>query len=239
MNSPTINNNNFIFITLSKIIKRNYTQRVVGLEDITLDEGRGKFGKNKLVRVTFSKKEDTLLVQTWFNVSKDSIIGVDQKASSFWLRLKENYNNYCDTLEVREISQLKSRWHKLNTAIGKFVGCYCQASEKSQSGSSENDILLNANTIFSQDVGEEFRLEQVWRLLKDEPKWTIQSIDNLLGASKRAKFSACGKYSSSTNLETPSNCNKESIQQLARPMRQKGAKRKEKGKVVQTSYIID
>jgi len=96
-----------------------------------------------LVQVPFSKKEDTLLVQTWLNVSK----GIDKKASSFRLIVKENYNNYGDTFEVREISQLKSRWHKLNTTVGKFVGCYSQASEKHQSGSLENDILLNANTI--------------------------------------------------------------------------------------------
>jgi len=177
------------------------------------------------VRVSFSKKQDTLLVQTWLNVSKDPIIGIDQKASSFWLKVKENYNNYRDTLEPREISQLKSQWHKLNRAIGKFVGCYSQASEKHQSGSSENDILLNANTIFSQDVGEDFKLEHVWRLLKDEPKWTMQCKDNLLDASKRAKISACGEHSSTIDLETPSSCNKESIQQLVRPMGHKTAKR--------------
>jgi len=101
------------------------------------------------------------LFKTWLNVSKDPIGGIYQKANSFCLRVKENYNNYRDTFEVREISQLKSRWHKLNTIIGKFVGCYSQASKKRQSGSSENEILLNANTIFSQDVGEELKLEHV------------------------------------------------------------------------------
>jgi len=99
--------------------------------------------------------------------------------------------------------------------------------------------LLNANTIYSQDVGDDFRLKHVWRLLKDEPKWTIQCNDNLLGASKRAKKFACGEYSSSTNLEMPSSCNEESIQQLLRPTGQKAAKRKGKGKAVQTSHIVD
>jgi len=70
-------------------------------------------------------------------------------------------------------------------------------------------------------------------LLKDEPKWTMQSNDNLLGASKRAKKFAYGEYSSSIDLKTPSSCNKESIQQLVRLMRKKATKRKEKGKAVE------
>jgi len=69
------------FVESSTEIPQYSTQ--VSLEDITLDEGRQKLGKKKLVRVSFSKKEDALLVQTWLNVSKDAIVGVDKKASSF------------------------------------------------------------------------------------------------------------------------------------------------------------
>jgi hypothetical protein len=41
---------------------------------------------------------------------------------------------------------LKSRWHKINSAVQKFVGCYKQAVTTQKSGSSESDVILAANT---------------------------------------------------------------------------------------------
>ncbi|CAK8543381.1 unnamed protein product [Lathyrus sativus] len=34
----------------------------------------------------FQQKEDEILIQSWLNVSKDSIVGVDKKGDSFWKR---------------------------------------------------------------------------------------------------------------------------------------------------------
>jgi hypothetical protein len=44
---------------------------------IKLDEGQASTKKKS--RAGFSTEEDILLVQTWLNVSKDSIVGTDQK----------------------------------------------------------------------------------------------------------------------------------------------------------------
>ncbi|CAJ2643852.1 unnamed protein product [Trifolium pratense] len=38
----------------------------------------------KKSREQFARDEDILLIQSWLNVSKDPIVGVDQKAESFW-----------------------------------------------------------------------------------------------------------------------------------------------------------
>jgi hypothetical protein len=48
----------------------------------------------KTTRELFTREEDIPLIQLWLNIPKDSIVGVDQKADSFWLRITLNYNEY-------------------------------------------------------------------------------------------------------------------------------------------------
>jgi hypothetical protein len=48
----------------------------------------------KTTRELFTREEDIPLIQLWLNIPKDSIVGVDQKADSFWLRITSNYNEY-------------------------------------------------------------------------------------------------------------------------------------------------
>ncbi|CAI8609677.1 unnamed protein product [Vicia faba] len=55
-------------------------------------EKRVEVKKNS--REQFTRDEDILLIQSWLNVSKDPIVGVDQKAESFWVRVAANYNQY-------------------------------------------------------------------------------------------------------------------------------------------------
>ncbi len=105
----------------------------VGLENITLnEEEEGTTKKNK--RIRFEQPEDELLIQTWLNISKDPIVGVDQKADSFWTRIRDNYNNYRGRLIEREAGALKSRWHKMNASVQKFCGCYKIAVKQNTSG---------------------------------------------------------------------------------------------------------
>jgi len=108
---------------ISFLLIKNYN--IVNVSILWVNSPKKCIGSSPIL-----KKKDTLLFQTWLNVSKDPIVGIDRKVGSFWLRVKENYNNYSDTFEVREISQLKSRWHKLNTTVEKFVWCYRQTFEK-------------------------------------------------------------------------------------------------------------
>ncbi|XP_058725906.1 uncharacterized protein LOC131597213 [Vicia villosa] len=48
----------------------------------------------KKSREQFTRDEDILLIRSRLNVSKDPIVGVDQKAESFWVRVAANYNQY-------------------------------------------------------------------------------------------------------------------------------------------------
>ncbi|XP_058787444.1 glutathione S-transferase T2-like [Vicia villosa] len=155
------------------------------------------------------------------------IVGVDQKVDSFWLRITDNYNQYRGQSREKLQGQLKSRWHRINGLVQKFVGCYKQAVREKKSGASEKDILVNAHAFFEQDEGAPFNLEYAWRLLKDEPKWMGASIEN---SSKRTKNFVSGAYTTSPNSETPSSYEFNSSSPMERPMGQKAAKRKGKAK---------
>ncbi|CAI8596446.1 unnamed protein product [Vicia faba] len=162
-----------------------------------------------------------------FQLKSDSIVGVDQKAESFWLRITINYNEYRGQSREKLHGQLKSRWHRINGLVQKFVGCYKQAVNGKKNGTSEKDILVAAYAFFAQDEGTPFNLEYAWRLLKDEPKWMGASTEN---SSKRTKNSASGAHSSSSNLATPSSYEFNSSSPMEHPMGQQVAKRKSKAK---------
>lgn len=63
---------------------------------------------------------------------------------------------------------LKSWWHKINSFVQKFVGCYKQVVVIRKSGSSKSNIFSVAYNIYFQDEGGKFKFENAWRLLKDE-----------------------------------------------------------------------
>nr|KYP59612.1 hypothetical protein KK1_015048 [Cajanus cajan] len=104
-------------------------------------------------------EEDNLLIQSWFNISKDPILVVDRIENSLWIRIKENYNNNHNQFLKRKPCQLKN-WFQINKVVQLFVGCYKQACDKKKkSGNSEKDIMANAYKIYSQDVGDKFNFE--------------------------------------------------------------------------------
>ncbi|KAJ1376382.1 glutathione S-transferase t2-like protein [Sesbania bispinosa] len=53
----------------------------VGLDNITLNEEEQPTQRRQ--RARFTMEEDILLIQSWLNVSKDAVVGVNQKAYSF------------------------------------------------------------------------------------------------------------------------------------------------------------
>ncbi|KAL5128838.1 Glutathione S-transferase T2 [Glycine soja] len=93
-------------------------------------------------------------------------------------------------------TQLKSRWNKIHPPVQKFNECYKQADKHRRSGSSENDVLVYAHMIYSQDTSKKFEVEHAWLLLKDQPKFDVEFMS-------KTKVSAFRNYSSSSNPETP------------------------------------
>ncbi|XP_058782447.1 uncharacterized protein LOC131656905 [Vicia villosa] len=209
------------------------TQAQDGLETINLDEEVKTTPVTNMLKIRFQPKEDELLIQSWLNISRDPIVGIDQKGDSFWKRIGEAYNNHRHkNFPDRNPMALKGRWHKkINPCVQKFVGCYKQAVAVKKSGSSESDIVSAACDIYYQDGHEKFTFQSAWKLLRDEPKWLGGSSEP---SAKRTKSSASVAYSTSSNPPTPtSEYDPPSPTLLHRPIGNKAAKRKQKEKFVE------
>ena len=93
------------------MLPSNEIESPVGVDGIQLDEG-DENSSGKKSRTAFSVTEDVILIRSWLNVSKDSIIGVDQTSKQYWARIKNAYNND----DVRQSGQFcEKRWTQLKS----------------------------------------------------------------------------------------------------------------------------
>ena len=77
------------------------------MENITIDKEK-RLGGHTNSKVRFTIDEDTLLIQSWLNVSKGTIVGVNQRAYGFWLRIKQAYDKHHTNFSERGTIALKS-----------------------------------------------------------------------------------------------------------------------------------
>uniref|UniRef100_A0A0D3D981 Myb-like domain-containing protein n=1 Tax=Brassica oleracea var. oleracea TaxID=109376 RepID=A0A0D3D981_BRAOL len=124
-------------------------------------------------RREWSVKEDLILIGSWLNTSKDSIVSNEQKGAAFWKRIVSNYNSSPLLLGTvpREIGQCKQRWARINDLVCKLCGCYDMALREQRSGQNENDVMKAALDIFNSDQNMKFTLEHAWRELRHDVKW--------------------------------------------------------------------
>ena len=124
-------------------------------------------------RRNWSQKEDVVLISAWLNTSKDSVIGNEQKAGSFWKRVGAYFNASPQLVGMadREVGNCKQRWSKISDQVSKFVGSLRAATSQQSSGQNDNDVMKLANEIYHHDYSAKFTLEHCWRELKNEQKW--------------------------------------------------------------------
>ncbi|KAG6537045.1 hypothetical protein ZIOFF_002123 [Zingiber officinale] len=101
--------------------------------------------------------------------------------------------------------------------------------EKVLCGHSDEDILRLAYEKYREENNDiAFNLEHVWRIIKDHPMFTPQSVDHLVG-TKKARTSESGANNTSSNQDA--SLHVDLNEEETRPMDQKTAKRKGKGKM--------
>ncbi|XP_075486241.1 uncharacterized protein LOC142525839 [Primulina tabacum] len=97
-----------------------------------------------------------------------------------------------------------------------------------RSSHSDEDILRLAYEKYREENnGIAFNLEHVWRIVKDRPMFTPQSVDHLV-STKKARTSESGASNTSSNQDA--SLHVDLNEEENRPMGQKAAKRKGKGK---------
>ncbi|XP_057779809.1 uncharacterized protein LOC130998410 [Salvia miltiorrhiza] len=197
---------------------------VQGLENINLsvepqsDDDEQNMNKT---RAFYSDAESEVLAQCWIDISIDSVVGNDQKMEQMWKRIKEAYNaNRPAETPSRKPNQLKSHFYKMQKQVKLFSECYNRIADIWKSGANDADIMEMAQTEYRQHHGTQgFKYIGVWRILSIVPKFA--EVQGNVQATKRTKNTEREAYTSSSTAEDTL---------TSRPMGQKAAKRKAKGK---------
>lgn len=128
----------------------------------------------------WDKEEDVALARAWVAASEDPLIGVNQKAKSFWQRVFDIWITFVprEVLEKSErtTTSLPPRWKTINADVASFCGRYDAVRSVEKSGWTEDMYFQEALTLFKDEgkgrkQGREFLFEGCWRILKDSPKW--------------------------------------------------------------------
>ena len=138
-------------------------------------------------RRKWTQADDIVLISSWLNMSKDPVVGNEQRSGTFWKRIAAYFaaSPHVPSREVRESGHCKQRWHKINDRVCKFCGAYEAASREKSSGQNENDVLRQAHQIFFNNQKKKFTLEHAWRELRNDQKWCDLAKND--GSSRKRK----------------------------------------------------
>ncbi|KAG4969535.1 hypothetical protein JHK82_035232 [Glycine max] len=141
-----------------------------------------------------------------------------------------NWHAYYNSLQIYQIPNSNESY--------QIQGHYKQSVDLKKNGYTEIDVMVHTYSIWKEDEGSNFTLENAWRLLKNQPKRSDQIKET---SSKRTKISTKGNYTPSSNSKKPIEAiESDTPSQIPRPMGQKSAKRKMKGKgATMSSPIVD
>ncbi|XP_013583261.1 PREDICTED: glutathione S-transferase T3-like [Brassica oleracea var. oleracea] len=91
-------------------------------------------------RRSWTPVDDVALVSAWLKISKDPVVGNEQRAGAFWKRVAAYFavSSKVAGSEPRESSHCKNRWQKINDQVNKFCGAYDSATREKSSGQNEN-----------------------------------------------------------------------------------------------------
>ena len=179
-------------------------------------------------RLRWGGVEDSLLISGWMNTSKDAIRGTNQCSNTYWNRVSSYYNERREDLPSRSWKQCKNRFQKLNALASKFTGVYAISERGRMSGESHDDVLARAHVLYTEQYKSKFNHENIWRMLKNLPKWqsSIQPTSSKQGdSSKRTKVNEFGAYTSSSNVGTPSSEGGTPDSSFVRPLGRTSSKR--------------
>lgn len=163
----------------------------------------------------FTSKEDIAVVRAWLNVSEDPVVGSDQKASQFYERVAEIYNDrlkpsHCST---RNALSLRRRFDCIKANCVRFSACYSAVKRLKPTGVSYSDIIRLATASFnkvkvahpSDNTGRTFRFLEAWEVVNGHPKFQVQveQIKKNVGEETEGQNEFASCTNSSKTFERP------------------------------------
>ena len=137
--------------------------------------------KKEKRQANFSQDEDFMLCCAYVNVSVDPIVGVGQKAETFWTRVLEKYllltekhlsdsgaelpvrnTDLLQQLNKKKIGYSMQLWNKFYRQINKAV---------KRSGWNEDNYVDEASKLYKEETGKSFGLDKCVVVLRKLPKF--------------------------------------------------------------------
>eukprot|EP00918_Siedleckia_nematoides_P093336 GHVU01204901.1.p1 GENE.GHVU01204901.1~~GHVU01204901.1.p1 ORF type:complete len:351 (+),score=61.39 GHVU01204901.1:240-1292(+) len=153
----------------------------------------------------FKQDEDEALAKAWLSVSTDGATNTDQTMQDFYARIKTAFDERMAGKGIADRSwqSLKSRFQLISHDCAKFASCVRRVESLNESGASNLDVYVSAQTLFEKDATTEgaktaakFQFQTAFKWLKDSPKWQIHVANEGTGrptkdtSRKRAAASA-------------------------------------------------
>jgi hypothetical protein len=175
----------------------------------------------------FSEKEDVFLFKAYVNVSTDGRIGNNQKATVFWQKVKDKFDEQLESEGIvgnvdRDIKSLTTRYKRhIMPAVGKLNIFLRQVKAKKPSGTPEDEYIDIAMEMFKEMEKKEFSYKLCVPILQDLAKYETPSTrDNDVVFSSDDDEVGDSKPAAAVNfIGTPMGAKK------ARPMGCKAAKK--------------
>ncbi|XP_020247920.1 glutathione S-transferase T3-like [Asparagus officinalis] len=107
------------------------------------------------------------------DISQDPIIGRNQSRDTFWSRVEDRYNELQDQhFEARTSRSVHSRMEIISNEVRKLNACLRQVENLNPSGASNEDILVRAKMLFTQEpkYKKGFKFDHVWNTVKNFEK---------------------------------------------------------------------
>lgn len=126
-------------------------------------------GKNK----NWTNDESVALCKAYIGVSEDPIVGKDQKADVFWERVRENWLNdsRSGSFNDRQADPLHTQMSKILRTTSKFVAIHQTVTAQNASGSTPDDYIASARSIYKDTMKTEYLFVDCWRILRTMPRF--------------------------------------------------------------------
>ncbi|KAF0930082.1 hypothetical protein E2562_027914 [Oryza meyeriana var. granulata] len=168
--------------------------------DVDADENPQDPRTNK--RLNWTKDEDIRLATAWLRNSKDLVDGTDRKADQYWVDVTKEYNNTTKSCRKRNRNQLKIRWDRVKKPVSEFHGCWIKTNRVYRSGFSDDQLVDLADKMYaSTHSDKDFMLKHIWKVVRDERKWSAY----VKKMEKEAEKAATTKPAEVVNLEDSPN----------------------------------
>ncbi|KAK1601474.1 hypothetical protein QYE76_048199 [Lolium multiflorum] len=146
-------------------------------------------------RIKWTSKEEECLAEAWMTVSMNGIIGANQSFDTYWLRVKQAYEErklvdpYFKKTNMnvyRGDKAMATHWGIMQTACSKWHGVQEEIARVPISGHDLEQKLRRALDMYTDDTGLQFKFLNVYARLEHCEKW--REVRTTLSKSKTEQY---------------------------------------------------